>query len=153
MFKNFQPIVEFGRLFRFGIVGIVATLVYAGATLFAIEILHLAPVLSSIVGQLTATGVSYFGHSMFSFAVQADHKTYLSRFLVILLLTFALNASVTWLLSDVLQISHRISVAVVTVLIPLVNFVCNRYWVFLPGLQAGPAMPVASEPPNGDPGP
>lgn len=150
MVKNFQPIVEFGRLFRFGIVGIVATLVYAGATLFTIEILHLAPVLSSIVGQLTATGVSYFGHSMFSFAVQADHKTYLFRFLVILMLTFALNAGVTWLLSDVLQISHRISVAVITVLIPMVNFICNRYWVFLPGLQPGPAMPIVSERSNDD---
>jgi putative flippase GtrA len=133
--KGFQPLVELGRLFRFGIVGIAATLVYAGATLFAIEIFHLAPVPSSIFGQLTATGVSYFGHSIFSFAVQTDHKTYLTRFLLLLLLTFALNAIVTWLLSDVLQISHRISVAVVTVLIPVVNFISNRYWVFLPGLQ------------------
>lgn len=147
MIRGFEPLVELGRLFRFGIVGIAATLVYAGATLFAIEIFHLAPVLSSLFGQLIATSVSYFGHSIFSFAVQADHKTYLTRFLVILLLTFALNAIVIWLLSDVMHVSHRVSVAVVTVLIPLVNFVCNRYWVFSPGLHA---IPVVSEQPKVD---
>lgn len=132
--KPLVSLVEIGRIVRFGLVGVTATLVYAAASLFAVEILNLDPVSGSILGQLVAAGVSYFGHSMFSFGVKTDHRTYLWQFLVVALLTFAMNAVVTWLLTDLLMISHRISIAIVTVLIPLTNYLCNRFWVFTPGL-------------------
>jgi putative flippase GtrA len=144
MSNRLKLFIEFSRIVRFGIVGIVATLVYAAATLLAIEILHMTAVPASIIGQLTATGVSYFGHSMFSFAVKTDHKTYFVRFLLILLLTLALNSFVTWLLTDFWRISHRISVAIVTILIPLVNYICSRYWIFVRGMQTPPAVQISS---------
>jgi putative flippase GtrA len=70
---------------------------------------------------------------MFSFAVKTDHRSYLWRFLVIAALTFAMNAVVTYLL-DFLLVQNQISIAIVTTLIPLTNYFCNRFWVLSPGL-------------------
>jgi putative flippase GtrA len=129
-------LVEIGRIIRFGIVGVTATLIYASISLLALETLHFTPVSASILGQLVATGVSYFGHSMFSFAVKTDHRTYLWRFLVIAALTFVLNGALTWLMTDVLRVTPQLSIAIVTVVIPVTNYFCNRLWVFTYGLSA-----------------
>jgi putative flippase GtrA len=138
---------ELARVVRFGIIGIAATFVYAATSLLSVELLALSPLHASILGQLTATGVSYFGHSMFSFAVKKDHRTYFWRFLVIAALTFSMNGAVVWLLSDLLGIHYQISIVVVGALIPLTNYFCNRFWVFLPGLRASQSPLKPARPP------
>jgi putative flippase GtrA len=140
---KFSLTTESARLARFGLVGVLATLVYAAATFVAVEFLVLAAVSASILGQLTSTAVSYFGHLFYSFGVESDHRTYLWRFLVVGVVTFALNGLVTHLLTDVLGINYRVSIVVVAILIPLTNYACNRYWVFRSGIQA-----LAAGPPN-----
>jgi putative flippase GtrA len=126
--------IEFGRLMRFGIVGVLASLVYAGVTFFIVESGIGKPVVATIVGQLCAALVSYFGHQRFSFAVASTHSTFVWRFIVIFGLTFAMNISITWLFTAKFGISPRVTIGVVTVLIPVTNFFCNRFWVFRPGL-------------------
>jgi putative flippase GtrA len=131
--------VELGRIIRFGFVGIAATVVYTGTSLAGIEVFGLPPVAASVLGQVVSTFVSYFGHAIFSFRVEPSHRLYLIRFLLICVLTFALNVIVTWLIADVLGLSPRIAIAVVTVLIPITNYLANRFWVFLPGLRRAAA--------------
>lgn len=139
-------LVETGRVLRFGIVGIAATLTYAGATALSVEWLKLAPVPASILGQIVATGVSYFGHAFYSFRVRGDHRIFIWRFFVTGVLTFTMNGVVTWLLTSQIGMSYRVSVAIVTVLIPLTNYVGNRFWVFLPGIiSAAPSKSVKSD--------
>lgn len=134
MLRISDSIVELGRAVRFGFVGLLATLVYACATVLAVEALRLSPIPASIVGVATAAAVSYFGHALYSFSVKPS-RFYLWRFLLIAALTLGLNIGVTWLLTAVLGLSYRISVGVVMVLIPVTNYLCNRFWVFLPGIE------------------
>jgi putative flippase GtrA len=132
-----QLLLEIGRLIRFGIVGIVVTLVYGFVT-FALVSSSLANAVSAtVIGHITAGLVSYFGHLRFSFAVNPEHRTFLWRFLVIAAAMFAVNIAITWLFTSVLGVSYVISIATVAILIPLMNYLCNRLWVFSPGL--GPA--------------
>jgi putative flippase GtrA len=126
-------LVEVGRVLRFGVVGIAATLVYIAAAMFADEWLGFTAVAGAIVGQAASTAVSYFGHLHYSFRVKSDHRVFLWRFVLIALLALALNIGVSWALTDVFGISHRIAIAVLAVLIPITNYLCNRFWVFLPG--------------------
>jgi putative flippase GtrA len=136
-------------------VGIAATLVYAVVSAVGNETFAIMQVLASIIGQVASADVSYFGHFLFSFRVKANHQAYLCRFLIIAAITFALNSAVTWLIADVLKLSPRIAIATVTVLIPIVNYVCNRFWVFMPGLvpaNLAPA-PMASRATEFDAGP
>jgi len=126
--------IEFGRLMRFGIVGVLAGLMYAGVTFLIVEFGVGKPIMATIVGQLCAALISYFGHQRYSFAVASTHQTFAWRFILIFGLTFTMNVGVTWLLTEHFGISHRITIAVVTVLIPITNYVCNRFWVFRPGL-------------------
>lgn len=132
--------VEFSRIARFGVVGVLATLVYMTVTFIAVELFGLAAVAASIIGQCTSTLVSYLGHAFYSFGVETDHRTYLWRFLAVAAITFALNGLVTYLLTDVVGVSYRVSIICVSVLIPLTNYICNRFWVFRSGLEAAPSQ-------------
>ena len=125
---------EAARLFRFCLVGICVTLSFLFASTVANEVFGFPPVLATIVGQIAAIGISYIGHSSFSFRVRTDHSTYLWRYLVIVVLSFGIAVGLTWLITDLMGFSPRIATAVVAVLIPIISYLCNRLWVFSPGL-------------------
>jgi putative flippase GtrA len=132
---RFDWIIEAGRIVRFGIIGIAATLIYVVAAFLAVEFGHLSPIAGAIIGQATSSLVSYFGHAYYSFVVTSGgYRTFLWRFLVISVLSFGINIATTWLLTFAMALSHRIAIMVVAILIAVTNYLCNRYWVFLPGI-------------------
>jgi putative flippase GtrA len=126
---------EFGRFVRFGITGVIATLAYAVVTIILVERWGVRPIPAAIVGYLAASGISYFGHLYFSFSVEPNHRTYLWRFLIVSALSFTLNIIITWIVTALFACSARVSVIIVSILIPATNYLCNRFWVFLPGLR------------------
>lgn len=126
--------IELSRLLRFGAVGIFATIVYPVVTLGVVSIGANA-ILATSIGHIAAGVVSYLGHLRYSFRVAPDHGFYLRRFFVAAAAMFAGNLAITWLFISVLGLSSVVSVAVVGVLIPIVNYLCSRFWVFRPGLE------------------
>ena len=137
-------LVEIGRLIRFGIVGTLAAMVYALLT-FAVDSSGLTnAVFGTIVGHVAASFVSYFGHLHFSFAVDPDHRTFLWRFFIVAAAMFIMNITITWLFTSILGFSYVLAIATVTILIPVVNYFCNRYWVFVPSLVPATLAPAAS---------
>jgi putative flippase GtrA len=127
--------VELGRLARFASVGVLATLVYFAVALIAANAIGLAPISASISGQIASTAVSYFGHASFSFRVQPRHGVFLPRFLTIAALTFAMNFGVSALLTTLVGAPSLLVFCAMALLIPTTNYLCNRFWVFLPGLH------------------
>lgn len=127
-------LVEAGRILRFGLVGTCVTLVYLLVSIVANEVFGISPVFAAIIGQAAAIGVSYIGHSSFSFRVATNHGVFLWRYLVIVALLLAIAVGVTWLITNVERLSPRIATVTVAILIPIINYLFNRFWVFSPGL-------------------
>jgi putative flippase GtrA len=127
--------IEIARIARFGIVGILAAIVYAVVTALIVQTGLGLPLVATVIGHLVAGTVSYLGHLYFSFAVVPDHRTFLYRFVLITAAALALNVGVTWLLTQRLGMSYWIAIGAVTVLIPAMNYLCNRLWVFQPGIK------------------
>lgn len=135
--KDFREwLVESGRIIRFGIVGVCVTLVYVIAFLTATEGLGISAVRASILGQVAAIGISYIGHSVYSFRVRTNHRLFVWRFALIALLSFIVASSLTWLVVDGMKLSSRVAALSVAVIIPAINYLCNRLWVFAPGLDS-----------------
>ena len=145
---RFDPHMELGRLVRFGLVGIFNFFLYIGVTLTAIEGLHLSPIVGSVIGQCVSVFVLYIGHLRYSFRVEPDHWTFLWRFIVIQIVLSLSNVGMTWLLTSPLALSHRLSIAILAVLIPAMSFLLNRFWVFASGMP----MPARNSDPRADAG-
>jgi putative flippase GtrA len=130
-----QVTVEFWRLVRFGFIGTMAAVAYAAVTSILIEASFTNAVAAAIIGYVVAIAISYFGHLHFSFRVKPDHQTFFWRFTVAAAISFPLTVLITYVVADILGESYRLSIAAVMVMIPTINYFCNRFWVFLPGLN------------------
>jgi putative flippase GtrA len=128
------------RVARFGLVGLLSALVYAtisaGSHYFIRNMM-----VATVVGQIASTTVSYLGHVHFSFGVHPQHRIFLSRFLFVVGVAFAMNIASTWFLSSIVPVPYQLSILVVMVLIPLVTYLASRFWVFLPGLAGRQVLP------------
>jgi putative flippase GtrA len=129
---------EFWRLVRFGLTGIVATLTYGGVSYALVESSVSGPIAAAVFGYLASATVSYFGHIHFSFRVEPDHRKFIWRFVTTSIVTFPMAVVITYIITTGLGRSNQIAVVAVMVLIPLMNYFCNRFWVFGPSLAANP---------------
>jgi putative flippase GtrA len=129
---------ELFRLARFGIVGTAAALCYASTSFLIVWAGLSGSISATMVGQLAAALISYYGHLHFSFRVEPNHRKFVWRFLIVALTTFALNLLLTWSLTSILHAPYQVPIAVVTVVLPAASYLVNRLWVFHPGLDTGP---------------
>src|SRR5262245_34078736 len=117
MFRVETFALEVGRLIRFGVTGLAATAVYAVVSLVSIEVSRFSLVAGSVLGVGASTGVSFYGHTRYSFKVELDHDSPLRRFLILAALSFALSTGLMWLLVYVIGVSPRIAVVTICIVI------------------------------------
>ena len=67
---------------RFGLVGVLATLVHTGVAMTALSLLH-RPLLSNLFGFLAAFGVSFLGHALWTFKLESGRWRAARRFFVV----------------------------------------------------------------------
>ena len=128
---------EILRIVRFGFVGVIATLIYAVVAYLSAKGRWVGPLTATTLGYAAAFVVSYFGHLRCSFSVAPDHRVYLWRFVLVTAVTFGFSLCVTWVVTDVMRLSYAIAIFTVAIFVPPTSYLCNRFWVFMPGLKSG----------------
>src|SRR5262249_2095597 len=124
---------ELGRLFRFGCVGVAATLVYYTGTVALAEGWHWPAVLSSLLCMCASTLVSYFGHKRVTFGVAGAPGPYAPLYLLIVASPLGLTAALPWSLAELPRLPPSWTAAAVTVAIPVSNYLPARFVVFAEG--------------------
>jgi len=122
-----------GQLVRFGVTGVLLTLLVAAgywvlATFFGVE-----PMFSLTLNYLVFTGVGYLMHSRFSFKGYGsrDNETVrTARFFAVNSIGFLVNQFFVWLLVKQLGGPTWWPVLPILFVTPLVTFALNRRWVF-----------------------
>jgi putative flippase GtrA len=126
-----RAITEFFTVFRFGIVGVAATLTHMLFALVALNQLGLAPIPANLIGFLVAFAVSFGGHSYWTFRGHgAAVKTSLVRLLIVAVFSLLLNNAVLWLLVEQTLLSDDISIIIAVLVVPPVTYLLSKFWVF-----------------------
>jgi len=121
---------------RFGVVGIVASVVHVGLFVFSIEIFGLWEIYANILGFSVAVCVSYFGNLLWTFnhVIESNksvvNKSYLVRFWFVAILGLLLNTLIVYLISEVYHLEYYYSVILMVTATPVVIFTLNKVWVF-----------------------
>jgi len=120
-----------GEWFRFGIVGIAATLTYVVASLIArnagLDIYY-----ANLAGYLSSVAISYFGHALVTFRSSQSHHVQIPKFLTISLLTYGLTNLIVYVVVDLFGYSFLHASLAVACAIPPVTWILGRFWVFRP---------------------
>jgi putative flippase GtrA len=122
-----------GQVVRFGLTGLLLTLLVAGGYWIAADLLGVEPMLSMTLNYLVFTGLGYFLHSRWSFKGHGSRdRTAMrtTRFFTVNTLGFLLNQFFIWLLVKHLGGPVWWSVVPIVLVTPLVTFSLNRRWVF-----------------------
>ncbi len=124
------------ELFRFGIVGILATIIHYSVAVMSVEALGLVPLVANVIAFGCAFPVSFVGHLNWTFRDQTDghsaaeRRHYWLKFFATALAGLAVSQLVVLVLADVLNIYHRIAFAAALVLAPATVFVLSKFWAF-----------------------
>jgi len=117
------------QLRRFATVGLVSNLLLYGAYL-GLTSLGMAPKLA--MSALYAVGVlsTYAVNNFWSFGRQRLSARTFTRYLSTQGLGYAINFGLLWWLVDQLRLPHQMVQALAILLVAIVLFGLNRYWVF-----------------------
>lgn len=118
-----------GELFRFGIVGITATLTYVGASFFAAST-GFSPYLANLVGYLASVAISYFGHAVITFRSSKPHSVQGPKFVAVSCLTYGLTNLIVFAVVDLMEHSFMAATLAVACSIPAITWLLSRFWVF-----------------------
>ena len=82
-------------------------------------------------GFLSAFTVSYVGHFRFSFGAPGRYRDYLLKFAVSSLASFLLSTAAVWVATAILGIDYKPALIALGIIVPVCNYLMNRFWVFL----------------------
>jgi putative flippase GtrA len=126
-----ERLLDATRAFRFGVVGLSATLAYLGlVNLLAVPVGPLTPFHAHLVALCMSIGVSYAGHHAFTFARKGRHRVYFSRFAIITALLFVLSSVLAYVCDATLHLSAAVISVTITVLYPAASYLFHSLWTF-----------------------
>lgn len=129
------------QLGRFGIVGILATILHLLAAYLANQIFELPPQLANFIGFLVAFFFSFIGHLRFTFSASGATSFYFPRFIGLSCMTLLLSSLIVYVTDEHLNWPFLASIVAVGFAVPLISFVVSKYWVFNAQQSNDPQLP------------
>ena len=120
------------QLVRFVITGAFVTALGVGVYALIALVLQWHPQLGNLLAYLTAVGTGYVLHSSWSFRGHGGERTHATKvkFVVVSLISYALNSFWVWLLYSRLGLGRAAPMLPMVFVTPGVTFFLNRQWVF-----------------------
>ena len=120
------------QLVRFGITGAFVTALGVVVYVLVVRLLGLHPQIGNVLAYVTAMATGYLMHSSWSFRDHGGERTHATKvkFVLVSLISYALNAFWVWLLFSHLGLGNLAPIVPMLFVTPLVTFVLNRQWVF-----------------------
>ena len=122
-----------GQMFRFGLTGVLLTVLVAGGYWIVADVFGVEPMLSMTLNYLVFTALGYFLHSNFSFRGHGERDRpalRTARFFTVNTLGFLANQFFIWLLVKQMDGPVWWSVIPIVFVTPLLTFSLQRRWVF-----------------------
>lgn len=129
MLSSYKPLL--GLMLRYGLVGVLASVVHASISLVLHEVLGMTPLWSHASGWFGGLFTAYWGHYHFSFKDDGAHKKRFPKFVITALIGFILHQGGVYLLVNQLQLDYSTqALPGLMISVPMVTFLLSKFWVF-----------------------
>ncbi len=126
--KNRRILIK--RFVFFSGIGIIGTAAHFTVLVIFIELIGVHPVFGSALGFVAGAFNNYYLNHRFTFQSNKRHREALTKFLVVAIVGFFLNALIMLVLVDVVAIHYLRSQIMATALVLIWNFAGSHLWVF-----------------------
>ncbi|MNH89880.1 GtrA-like protein [compost metagenome] len=119
------------RIFKYGAVGVLGTLLHMGTLFLLVEEASMHPVVASMCGFVFVLIVSYFLNKSWTFEQggQADPIQML-KYAVVSICGLLLNTAVMYVSVQLLHWHYMLGQVIVIAVVPLSNYTLNLFWTF-----------------------
>lgn len=117
------------QIMRFALVGVTVALVYISLYVGLLA-LGIPQVISNALAFMIAIGVQYIGQGRFTFGQKLKDRDQATRFIVMVGLGLLTASIITGLLAPAIELDDWIAAAIVTVVLPIQNYLFMAGWVF-----------------------
>ena len=118
------------EILRFGVIGVLTTLVHLGVLTAGVEQAGVSPVLMNGIAFCLAVGVTYFGQSIWVFRNRERSTAQFMRFGVSVLAGLFGNMAIMAVAVKLLHQHYAIGFTAALIIVPAATFVLNKFWVF-----------------------
>ncbi|WP_028563868.1 GtrA family protein [Paenibacillus pinihumi] len=124
-------------LIKYGIVGLIGTALHFALLVILVEWGGLHPIAGSALGFIAVLVVSYILNSKWTFT-DASGQIRLRQFIKYTIVSCSgllLNTAVMYAAVELAHLPYLLGQCIITVLVPLHNYILNRRWTFRPDVQ------------------
>lgn len=125
--KLFSLLNIFGR---FSLVGMLTTSLYFFTANLLIFTNALTPIYASSTAFLLTIPISFYGHGNFTFQIKKQNFHQLKIYIVYTIFGFTVSNCIIFLSTLTSLLNAHIGIAMVTILLPMINFLALKYLVF-----------------------
>lgn len=116
------------QLSRFGVVGLVATVVHVAVGLSLHNGVGMAPLWANLIAFCCAVGVSFLGQTRLTFPhATADGGAFL-RFASVAITGLGANQVIVWVVTSALGGPYWLALAIIVATVPLLTFTLLKFW-------------------------
>jgi putative flippase GtrA len=139
MFQKLQESPAFAQLvrqmFKFGVVGLTASLIHVGVFLLCIETFSVRPLVANCIAFCVALPSAFTGHYYWTFNKGRDIEfkvihTYFRRYFCTALFGFSMNSLVVAVVVNTMHMSHLYAMLLMITVVPVATFAISRSWAF-----------------------
>lgn len=120
------------RLWRFGSVGGLATLVHVGVGMGVHHLAGAAPLVANTVAFSAAVLVSFHGQTRLTFPDARRNAAAFLRFVATALAGFALSQFIVWIVTGPSEERYWLALALSVATVPALTFILLRHWALRP---------------------
>ncbi|WP_018753875.1 GtrA family protein [Paenibacillus sanguinis] len=124
---SFVKSKTFLNFIKYGLVGVLGTIVHTAILTLCVEFLNINPKYSTVLGFIGSLILSFKLNSIWTFK---GTKNSFFKYAAVCSVGLLLNVFIMILFVDILRYSYLIGQGVAIILIPIFNFTLSRYWVF-----------------------
>ena len=115
---------------RFGIIGVLSSLVFAAVTAACVSLLAIDHKLASTCGYLVALPLNFIGNRRFSFRSTNALAGDAGRFLLLHAGNLIVTVMAMGAIADLLGLHYSAGILAAVIIVPVVNFLVMQWWVF-----------------------
>ena len=127
--KRFLTLKEFTQLIRYGLVGILGVSTAYLLLHSQITLLKIHPIPANIIATGITSIISFLCHKLWTFKAKQHAKQYLIRFYMVGVSSFALGQIIFISLYKI-NLSYTLAFFSASIIMPIYNFLMNKFWVF-----------------------
>ncbi|MBD8500987.1 GtrA family protein [Paenibacillus arenosi] len=115
---------------KYGLVGVIGTIVHSGMLALMVEVFEMHPIGGTIIGFVFSLVISYVLNSIWTFKQANSSTTIFVKYALVCSCGLLLNIFIMYITVDIFNLSYIIGQGVAIILVPIFNYMINRYWVF-----------------------